>query len=183
MNAILDELWVGEDGTIYVGVVPSDEILARPNIPATLQPGTPMCEFVGSLMKRVAARLGIDCAINGIVHGGDDEFTVMTSDGDYLTVNAKVDEPALAQIQEIAQLILAIENLNERIAATISIGGTMPLSRPTINRICFVAHTGNRFSNSEWLGAWSVGSYNVHVSKHISMHTYKEPNRLVRSAQ
>lgn len=103
MNAILDELWVDEDGTIYVGVVPLDDNDARPNIQATLQPGTPMCEFVGSLLKRLAARLGIDCAINGIVHGGEDEFTVKTSDGNYLTVNAKVNEPAVEQIREIAR--------------------------------------------------------------------------------
>jgi len=182
MNAILDELRVGEDGTIYVGVVPLGGALARPNILATFPHSTPMCEFVGSLLKRIAAQIDIGCAIEGIVHGGDDRFTVITSDGDYLAVDAKVSQSAIAQIQDIAQLILAVERLNERITSPIPMGRIAHLSSPPINRMCPVPHAGNRFYNRNWPEVWSL-EYNVHLPRKVSRYTYEEPNRLVRSAQ
>jgi hypothetical protein len=113
MKAVLDELRVCDNGQIDIRVIAPDEVSPRPEIPVTVSPDAPAWHSIRNLhLRRIASELGIRGEVTGIVHGGLDQFTVLTSDNEYLSVSGASTPATVEEIQAIADLVLAIGQPN-----------------------------------------------------------------------
>lgn len=106
MNSVLDELRViDEDGQIHITVIPSDALSPEPCIQHVFVKDCPGWFLVREyFLPRIARAIGQGVRILGIVHGGDERYTLITSEEAYLEVGAGTHPLIVQDVQRIADL-------------------------------------------------------------------------------
>jgi len=106
MNSVLDELRViDEDGQIHITVIPSDAVSPEPSIQHVFVKDSPGWFLVREFfLARIACAIGQGIRIVGIVHGGDDRYTLITSEEAFVEVACGTHPEVLQDIQRIGDL-------------------------------------------------------------------------------
>lgn len=108
--SIVDEIRVTDDGDVEVRIVPPDSLSPAPDIMATYRRGSFPWQFLRhSCMRTIARELGLECEVLGVVHGGEDRYTVVTSERDYLEVDRATRPACLGAIDKVSRLVQALE--------------------------------------------------------------------------
>jgi len=108
--SVVDEIQVTENGDIEVRIIPPDSLSTLPDVLATYRPGTQAREYImDRCLRRIAHSLQITCDIVSLVHGGEDRYTVITSDGDYVEVDAASNKTVSDAINDLASLVETLE--------------------------------------------------------------------------
>ena len=115
MSVILDEVRVGEDGQVDVRIIPSDDVSTRADVLAVFEPGSTQAEMViKRFLPAIASRLETRGAITCIVHGGEDSYSVLTSDGEALELNVGKDPGARDALADLADYVASAEMILPR---------------------------------------------------------------------
>jgi hypothetical protein len=100
---ILDELVVMDNGDVQLCIVPPDEVSTEPEFLVVCPVGTEQWDDVQvHLLRLIAKRLDLHSDVVGLVHGGEDRYTVRTSEGRFVEVNAAEHPAIVRSIEEAA---------------------------------------------------------------------------------
>jgi hypothetical protein len=110
MNAVIDELWVYDAGTVDVRIIPPDEVSRMPDALVTFSAGSsPALTIIGRDLPAIAAALGARGRIEGLVHGGEDIYTFKSSAGESIEVTLDSRPDVALIIQRIADAAFEAE--------------------------------------------------------------------------
>lgn len=108
--SIVDEIRVTDNGDVEVRIVPPDSVSEALDIMGTYRRDSFPWQFVcRSCLCTIANELGLECRVLGIVHGGEDRYTVITSANDYLEMDRGTSPASLGAINRVSQLVEALE--------------------------------------------------------------------------
>jgi len=108
--SVVDEIRVTDDGTVEIRIIPPDHVSEDLEIMGVYPPGSWAREVIIDICARTAARtLGIACDITGVVHGGEDRYTFITSAGDYVESNAGSQDAIAAAMAKVARVVESLE--------------------------------------------------------------------------
>ena len=115
MSVVLDEVRVGEDGQVDVRIIPSDDVSARAEVLAVFEAGSSPAGMVTErFLPRIAARLRVSGRIACIVHGGEDSYSVLTSDGKAMEFNVARDHGLRDAIGDLADYVASVEMITPK---------------------------------------------------------------------
>lgn len=108
--SVLDQLEMTDTGDVEVRIIPPDSLSPLPDALGSYRSGTHVWELIcHSYLRAIAEGLGIQGDIVRIVHGGGDRYTVLTSDGDFREIDIASNQPVLAAIKRLSDLVEALE--------------------------------------------------------------------------
>ena len=112
--SVVDEMQIMESGEIEVRIIPPDSVSPLLDVLGTYAEGTQARELIlRRYIGRIAEVLGVRGEIVGIVHAGQDRYTVVTTGGDYLEFDGSSHKAAVDAIDQVAALVEVLE-LGER---------------------------------------------------------------------
>jgi hypothetical protein len=112
---VLDELQIGENGDIDLRVIPPDEVSLEPDFLVTCAHGSRRCNWVRVHgLHAIERELGLTSGIAGLVHGGEDTYTIRTQDSQFIEVNRRTHPGVVRVIEGLAEKIgnLAVQEAN-----------------------------------------------------------------------
>jgi len=110
MNAVIDELWVYDAGTVDVRIIPPDEVSRMSDALVTFSAGSsPAQAIVGRDLPAISAALDAHGRIEGFVHGGEDIYTFKSSAGESIEVTLGSRPDVAQHVQRIADLAFEAE--------------------------------------------------------------------------
>jgi hypothetical protein len=103
---VLDELQVDENGDIDLRIIPPDEVSLEPDILVTCAHGSRRYNWVRVHgLRPIARELGLTSGIAGLVHGGEDTYTIRTRDSQFVEVNRQTHPAVVRVIEELAETV------------------------------------------------------------------------------
>jgi hypothetical protein len=102
----LDEIRVGANGDIDVRVVPPDEVSTEPDFLVTCAEGTSVHGWVlRKCLEPIARELGVRSRVAGVVHGGEDTYTIWAVDDQSFEVNRQTYPHVVELIEKLAEKV------------------------------------------------------------------------------
>jgi hypothetical protein len=105
-NMVVDELQVDAGGGIDIWVVwdtPPDAVSEESEVLVTYARGSRMHDWVwASILRPIARELGLQSEVAGLVHGGEDTYTIRTADDHFVEVNGRTHPRAVQLLEAMA---------------------------------------------------------------------------------
>lgn len=181
MAALLDEFRVGDDGTLYIGIMPPEEAgQGSGNVLSALPPETPCADRMRLILHRILHGLGGGEAVSAIVHDGDDRFTVILGQTDFHEVDGGSHPQIVGLIDDMAAIAWTAQSPNkaEFAGAEVSLANRHPT--PRFNVLRFRPRRLERAIRNPNPSHTEVPVNHLAESNPDRPCQHVEPNRLVR---
>lgn len=131
--SVIDEIVVTDNGDVEVRIVPPDCVSTEPDILATYAKGTQVHALICDVsLRKMARALGIRTEVSRAVHGGEDRYTIVTSDGDYVSVDGDSYRNVLDEMKRICGFVEMLELSPRNVPVRVARRSFRPYTTPTI---------------------------------------------------